>query len=162
MAGIILGIAVFILFAAGLIGTVIPMMPGIQLILGGVLLYSFVTDFALISGTTVGVISVLAVIGWLSDYYAGAAGAKAAGGGKKAALGAAVGGIVGAIVVLGPIGLLIGTFVGALVGAMLEGTNLTRAHKVAALSVIGAIGAAVVQLIIGIVIIAAFLVALVV
>ena len=61
-SSIILWLAVVTLFIVGLVGTVIPLLPGIALILGGVLLYAFVTGFTTISTSTVIGITIFAAI----------------------------------------------------------------------------------------------------
>ena len=157
MPSLLLWLIVTLLFTVGLAGTVIPLVPGIALILGGVLLYAFVTGFTTISVPTVVGSTLLAAIAWLADYYAGALGAKAAGGGKLAALGTFIGALVG--IIGGPAGLLIGAFIGALIGALLEGKDGKHAHKIAFVSLIATAGATVVQFVIGVSIIIAFLIA---
>ena len=63
----------------GLLGTVLPVLPGTVLVWGGILLGAWIDDFARVSVTTVVVISVLAVLAWGLDYVAGLLGAQKAG-----------------------------------------------------------------------------------
>lgn len=158
-AEIILWSGVGLLFAVGLAGTLIPLMPGILLILAGVLIFAFVNSFVAISVSTVVVITLLAILAWLADYFAGALGARVGGGGRYATIGAAIGGMLGFFFLFGPLGLLAGTFVGAFAGAIYEGTKLQQAHRVALFSILAATGAAIFQFFIGLVIIIAFFVA---
>ena len=114
---------------------------------------------------------VLAIIGEILEFIAGAAGAKAAGGGKKAmaaaVLGAIVGAIVGTVLIPVPIfGTLLGSAIGAGLAALFVekkgGKELTQSLKTAAGAGIGRIFAVGAKIFIGVVIwllftIAAFL-----
>jgi len=80
---------------AGLAGTVLPALPGIPLIFGGVLLAAWIDDFQRISVWTIAVLGVLAAIGLAIDYIAAAASARRAGASKQGVIGAAVGTVVG-------------------------------------------------------------------
>jgi len=65
-----LWIAAALLVLAGLAGTVLPALPGIPLIFGGVLLAAWIDDFHRISAWTIAVLGVLAAIGLAIDYIA--------------------------------------------------------------------------------------------
>lgn len=132
---IVVIIIAFLLLLIGIIGSVIPGLPGPPLSYLGVLLIHFFTKtqfstkFLIVWGIVVAIVFVL-------DYTLQAWGVKKFGGGRKSTIGTFAGLFIGLL--FPPIGLLVGPFVGAFVGALLEvkGDN-NRALKVAIGSFIG-------------------------
>jgi uncharacterized protein len=112
---------VFILVASGLIGLVlIPFgLPGLWVILLGILGYGWLTDFQTMSVWFLGLMIGLAILGEVFEAWIGFGYAKKYGGSSRAGWGALVGGLVGAIVgvPIPIIGSVIGGFIGAFVGA---------------------------------------------
>lgn len=159
MSSLLLGGIVTSLFLVGLVGIFIPFLPGIAFVFAGVLVYALATDFTSISPVTVIVMGVVALLAWLADYYGSALGARWGGGKIYAMIGSIVGALAGALIA-GPPALLIGAFLGALAGALIEGNSPLHAGRIAILSLIGTIGATIVQFMLGVSIIAAFLLAL--
>ncbi|MDP2856995.1 MAG: DUF456 domain-containing protein [Bacillota bacterium] len=132
-------ILAIIAFIAGLIGTVMPVLPGPVLIYAGMLLYGAMTDFAsLDSGFFVMQAIALAIV-FSVDYVASAVGTRLFGGSKQAAVGAIIG-TVPALVFLGPLGIVIGPFVGAVAIELLRGAKLTAAVRVGFGTLIGTLG----------------------
>jgi uncharacterized protein YqgC (DUF456 family) len=117
--GVILGGTILIMLV-GLVGTILPMMPGCALIFGAALLYGLLTAFARIGAGPLIALGIIAAVVQVSDYLAGAWGAKRFGGGREGIIGAIVGGIVGTIVLNLP-GLILGTVIGAVVGELVRG-----------------------------------------
>ncbi len=154
---IILVTIVAILLIVGLFGTLVPGLPGIAFVLGGILLYAWQTGFSEVSIGTVLILTILAGLAVAADYFGSALGAKYAGGKMWSIWGAVIGTIIG--VSAGPVGMFAGAFIGALIGAMVEGHSEERALKVAVYSMIGIIGSAIVQFLLAFVMIIAFLVA---
>jgi uncharacterized protein YqgC (DUF456 family) len=112
---------ILLLVASGFIGLVlIPFgLPGLWVILLGILGYGWLTDFQTISATFLVVVIALAIIGEVLETWIGFRFAKQYGGSSRAGWGALIGGLIGAIVgVPVPIiGSVIGGFVGAFIGA---------------------------------------------
>lgn len=102
------------LIVVGVIGTVLPMLPGTILVLAGIVLGAWIDGFAHVSGWTLGFIAVLAVLAWITDYVAALMGAKRAGASTLALLGAAVGTVLG--IMMGLVGLLFMPLLGAMAG----------------------------------------------
>jgi Protein of unknown function (DUF456) len=75
------------LMAIGLIGTVLPALPGVVLVLAGVIVGAWIDDFDKVPVWIVVLIGVLAVVAWVTDYVATLMGAKKAGASKLALLG---------------------------------------------------------------------------
>lgn len=116
------------LILLGLAGTVLPVLPGTVLVLGGIVLGAWIDDFTRVGVSTVVVISVLAVLAWALDYVAGLMGAKKAGASKLALLGAAVGTVAGLF--MGLVGVLLMPLIGAAAGEYLAQKDQIRAVKV--------------------------------
>jgi uncharacterized protein YqgC (DUF456 family) len=116
------------LIVVGVIGTVLPALPGAILVFAGVALAAWIDDFARISAWTVGVLGVLTVVAWAIDYVAAAAGAKKAGASRQAIVGAAIGTIVG--IFTGLVGLIFMPLVGAAIGEFVAQRDALRAGRV--------------------------------
>lgn len=117
-----------LLIVIGFAGTVLPALPGIPLIFGGVLLAAWIDDFQHIGGWVVGVLAVLAVIGIAVDYVAAALSAKRVGASRQGIVGAAIGTLAG--IFTGLWGLLFMPLVGAAIGEFLAHKDALRAGKV--------------------------------
>ncbi len=100
----------------GLIGILLPVMPGILLILAGVVLHKILLP-GYLSGWTLGVVGlgVLATLGL--DLLGSLAGAKWGGASKQGMVGLGVGSIVG--IFFAPAGLILGPLIGVFIGEIL-------------------------------------------
>ena len=96
-------------------------LPGLWVMVAGVLGYGWMTEFRTVGLWTIGVVLGLAFAGEIVEAWIGFRFARAYGGSRSAGWGALVGGIAGAIVgVPVPIiGSVIGAFVGSFLGAAL-------------------------------------------
>jgi uncharacterized protein len=130
-----------ILIVVGIAGTVLPALPGIIFVFGGITLAAYADNFTRISGLTVSILAVLAIAGWVLDYVAGLMGAKKAGASKLAIIGAAIGTVAG--IFMGLIGVLFMPLVGAAIGEYLylkgHPEALQRAGKVGVATWLGII-----------------------
>ena len=113
------------LVAVGLIGTVLPALPGLPLVFVGMLVAAWAGGFAQVGIPTLVVLGVLTVVSLVVDFWATALGAKRVGASRKAIVGAMLGTFAGLF--FGPFGLLFGPFAGALVGELLHRRSLGRA-----------------------------------
>lgn len=135
----ILAVAMIVI---GVVGTVLPALPGAVLILGGIALAAWIDDFQRISPWLVGVAAVLTAVAFVTDYIAAALGAKRAGASKLAIVGAAAGTVVG--VFGGLIGLVFLPLVGAALGEFIAQRDVARAGRVGVATWLGlALGTAV-------------------
>jgi uncharacterized protein len=106
-----------LLVIIGVIGSALPMLPGVPLVFSGLLLAAWHDNFVHVSITSMVIIGVIAVLAWLVDFVASIMTAKKAGASKQALWGAAIGGLVG---ILGGIpGLIIGPALGAIIGELI-------------------------------------------
>jgi uncharacterized protein YqgC (DUF456 family) len=116
------------MIVVGVIGTVLPALPGAVLVFAGIALAAWIDDFTRISGWTVGVAAVLTLLAFATDYVAAALGAKRAGASTLAIIGAAIGTIAG--VFSGLVGLIFMPLLGAALGEFVAQRNLRRAGRV--------------------------------
>lgn len=119
---VLLWILVALLVVAGLAGTVLPALPGVPLVFVGLFVGAWINDFQDVGWVTVGILGVLALIAWLVDFVAGAAGARYLGASSRAFWGATLGAIVG--IFFGLPGMLLGPFFGAVIGELSGGSGL--------------------------------------
>ena len=79
---------------AGLAGTVVPALPGVPLVFLGLFIGAWIGNFEIIGWGTVGILGALALIAWVVDFLAGAAGARYLGASSRAFWGATIGAVV--------------------------------------------------------------------
>ena len=154
-----LWVVAVLLIVIGVAGTVLPALPGVPLIFGGVLLAAWIGDFQRISVFTVVVLAVLAVVGIVIDYIAAAISAKRAGASKQGIVGAAIGTVAG--VFTGLWGLLFMPLMGAAIGEFIAHKDAFRAGKVGAATWFGLLVATAIKLAIAFTMVGVFIAALV-
>lgn len=115
------------LVITGLIGLVLPAIPGAPLIFFGLLLAAWTEDFVYVGLWTIVVLAVLALLTYGIDLWATMFGAKKFGASKYAVIGAVLGSIVG--IFLGFPGVIFGPFIGAVVGELSAQKNLRQATR---------------------------------
>ena len=147
-----------LLILAGVAGSVLPALPGVPLIFGGVLLAAWINDFESISVFTVVVMGILAVLGFVIDYVAAAVSAKRAGASRQGVIGAAIGTIAG--VFTGLWGLLFLPLAGAAIGELIAHKDMLRAGKVGAATWFGLLVAAALKLAVAFTMVGVFVAAL--
>lgn len=125
---IILYIVAGLLVLIGLAGAILPVLPGIPILFGGLWLAAWVDDYNHVGLWTLIIIGILGGIALALDFIAGALGAKRVGASSWALWGAFLGTIVGMF--FGIFGLIIGPFAGALLGEMLNGNSVLRSAHV--------------------------------
>lgn len=107
-------IVVGIVMVLGLMGVVLPVLPGLLLIWAAAVFYGFMVGFGTVGWTVVGLLTMLAVAGMFKTVLIPRRAAVEAGASGWAQLGAVVGGVVGFFVI--PVfGLILGALAGLLV-----------------------------------------------
>lgn len=139
----------------GLVGTVLPVIPGTILIFGGLLIAAWADQFARVGVVGLAIIGVLAILAFVADFVASLLGAKRVGASPQALVGATFGGLVGLF--LGIPGMIIGPFIGAVGGELLARGRLAQAGKVGLGTWLGLVFAAVVKVVIAFMMIATFM-----
>lgn len=132
-----------IMVIIGLLGSVLPVLPGPPLAFIGLLLLKLTDQYAP-SNNLLLIYFVVGLIITLLDYYIPILGTKLMGGSKKGKIGSMIGLVVGLFV--GPLGLIFGPFVGALVGELWNKTPRFKAFKSAIGSLIGFVTATLMKL----------------
>lgn len=132
------------LVIVGLLGVVLPALPGLPLMFAGMWLAAWAGGYAQVGVGTVIMLALLTLLSVGVDVAAALLGAKRVGASRLALLGAAIGTVVGLF--MGFVGILIGPFIGALVGEWLHGRKLHMAAKVGVGTWLGIVFAAVFKL----------------
>lgn len=125
------------LIVGGLIGAVLPMLPGIPAIFGGVWLAAAVDGYHRLGTGWLLSIAAVGCLGVAMDFIAGSLGAKRIGASQRALWGASIGTVVGMFFSLP--GLILGPFVGALLGELSSGNSVLRSTHVGISTWIGLI-----------------------
>ncbi|SEK99365.1 hypothetical protein SAMN05428989_1219 [Pseudoxanthomonas sp. GM95] len=119
----------------GVLGVVLPVLPGLPLTFAGMLLAAWVGDFQQVGWVTLTVLALLTALSVIVDVLSTAMGAQRVGASRKAIIGSIIGTFAGLLFL--PIGIFVGPFAGALVGELLHGRELRQATKVGLATWIG-------------------------
>ena len=135
------------LVVVGLLGVVLPALPGLPLVFAGMWLAAWAGGYAEVGVGTIIMLAVLTLLSLGVDIVAALMGAKRVGASRLALVGAAIGTVVGLF--MGFVGILVGPFVGALAGEFLHGRKLHMAARVGVGTWLGIMFAAVLKLALG-------------
>ncbi|HEU4620270.1 MAG TPA: DUF456 domain-containing protein [Gammaproteobacteria bacterium] len=144
-----------VLSIAGLLGLVLPALPGPALLFAGLLAAAWAEHFAYVGTITLVVLAVLAILAHVLDFVAGSIGAKRYGASGRAVFGAAIGAIVGMF--FGVFGLLLGPFIGAMLGELSARSDLASASRAGIGATIGMIVGTAAKLALGITMVGLYL-----
>jgi uncharacterized protein YqgC (DUF456 family) len=145
-----------VLFAVGLIGTVLPIVPGTTVILAAAIIHRIMLGAdQSIGWGTIAILVLLTVATYLLDFVGGYFGAKFFGATKWGMFGAVVGVIVGLF--FGIPGLFIGPVIGAIGGEFVGGKRMIDAGKAGWGSLLGNLAGMIGKLAIALIMITVFL-----
>ena len=153
----------YTLIVIGVIGVILPLVPGPLLIWLGALVWAWGDGFERINWVVLTILGVLAALAWASDLLLTTAMSRRGGVSWKAIAGAIAGGLAGGLLLTGiPV---IGTLFGALVGAMLgilvvewfDKRNLRRALRATWSYLLGSLAASALEIIIAVVMVSIFI-----
>lgn len=146
-----------VLVLVGVAGTILPALPGVPFVFGGLLIVAWLGDFQRIGWPTLTVLALLTALAVLVDFIATLMGAKRAGASRLALLGAAIGGIVG--IFFGLVGIFVFPFVGAVIGELIARKEMGQAAKVGLATWLGLLFGALAKLALALTMIGVFVVA---
>ena len=124
---VLLWVLAVVFVLVGIVGAILPAIPGTPLVLIGLVLAAWADGFQKVGWFPLSVIAGLTLLSLLVDFAATSLGAKRVGASWLAVAGAAVGTIVGLF--FGLPGLILGPFVGAVLGEYLARRNRDQAIK---------------------------------
>jgi uncharacterized protein len=146
---------VVILFAVGLIGTVLPVFPGTVIILVGALVHRMMLGAdRSVSWRTIVILVLLTAGSYALDFLSGYFGARYFGATRWGMFGALLGALIGLF--FGIPGLFVGPVIGAVAGEFLAGKRMIDAGRAGWGSLLGNLGAIIGKLLIALVMIAIF------
>jgi len=116
-----------LLVVGGIVGTIVPAIPGALLVFIGLVVAAAIDNFDRVGWVILSILFIMTILSYAADAIATGYGAKKVGAGKWATIGAVLGGIVGLF--FGIIGIIVGPFVGAFVGELLMRPDLKQAGK---------------------------------
>lgn len=135
MESMLLWVLAAALVLVGLAGTVLPAVPGVPIMLLGMVVAAWADDFTRIGPVTLVILSALTLLSFVAEFAAAALGAQRVGASRQAVAGAALGTLAGAM--LGLPGLIAGPFVGAVAGELIARRGMPRAMHVGVAAWIG-------------------------
>ena len=124
-----------VLVVTGLVGLVVPPMPGALLIFAGLLLAAWAEDFMYLGWGTITMLAVLTALTYVVDFVASVVGVKRFNASRKAMVGAVIGAVAGLF--FGLPGIFLGPLVGAALGELWARRDVTQAGRVGLGATIG-------------------------
>jgi uncharacterized protein YqgC (DUF456 family) len=144
-----------VLFAVGLIGTVLPVFPGTSVILASAIIHRLMLGpEKSIGWWTIVVLVLLTLAAYALDFLSGYFGAKYFGATRWGMFGAILGALIG--IFFGIIGLFVGPVIGAIIGEFIAGKRMIDAGRAGWGSLLGSLGAMVGKLVIALAMITIF------
>lgn len=117
-----------LLIVGGMAGAVVPALPGIPMIFGGIWLTAAVDHYRHLGMWWLLLIGALGAAGVIIDFIASVLGARRVGASRLALWGAILGTLIGMF--FSVLGLLLGPFIGALLGELVSGNSVLRSAHV--------------------------------
>lgn len=111
----------------GLIGTVLPVLPGVPIMFAGLVLAAWLGGFEVVGWGTIAVLGALTALAILIDILSAAFGARRLGASPRAFWGATIGAVAGLF--FGLPGIILGPFVGAVTAEFSAGHGARQAGR---------------------------------
>lgn len=157
MVNILLVVIFTLLIIPGLVGIILPILPGLPYMFVVALVYGLVTGFVSLTLTELGILGLIMVGSIMISYLSGFLGAAIGGASKNALIGGTIGLLIG-LLAFPPWGIFIGLYLGVLVAQYMESDNHRRALKAANSSLIGSLSGIMINLVLAIVFIFLFVI----
>ncbi|NOY48247.1 MAG: DUF456 domain-containing protein [Chlorobi bacterium] len=142
----------------GIIGSMLPILPGPLTSWIGLLIFHL-TDAVPMNWTFLGITLAIAILVWLLDYIIPALGTKKFGGSKAGMVGTTIGLLVAIFFpIFGVFGIIVWPFIGAYVGELLNKSNSDRALKAAFGSFLGFLTSTFIKFVVAVIYLGLFIV----
>ncbi len=139
-------VAGIIFIVSGILGAVLPVIPGPPLSYIGLLLLHFTEHYQFTERFLI-IWAVITVVVYILDYFVPVWGTKRFGGSRRGVWGSMIGLIAG-LLFMGPVGIIIGPFAGAVIGELTAGKDSAAALKSGFGSFIGFLAGTILKLIV--------------
>ncbi|MFN9212638.1 MAG: DUF456 domain-containing protein [Betaproteobacteria bacterium] len=137
---ILLWVLAVAMMLVGVAGTVLPALPGVLLVLAGIVLAAWIDQFQKIGPVALGLCTLMALAGVALDYVASTVAAQRAGASKYGLIGAALGTVAGLV------GVFVLPLVGAAIGEFIAHRDALRAGRVGIATWLGLLAGTVAKL----------------
>ena len=154
MMDIALYVLAGLLIVGGMAGAVVPALPGIPMIFGGIWLTAAVDHYRHLGMWWLLLIGALGAVGVIVEFVASALGARRVGASRLALWGAILGTLIGMFFSVP--GLLLGPFIGALLGELASGNSMLRSAHVGVGTWLGLLFGTLIKLVISFVMVGLF------
>lgn len=144
----------------GIIGTMLPFVPGIPLIYMAMIAYGWYEGFNIISAEYLVIMGILVILAVIADHLSPLIGVKYFGASRYAMIGAIIGFLVG-IIFFPPFGMIVGALAGAVLGEYFELEDWQQALKAGLGSVAGFVSGILFQIAIALVMTVSFVIKIV-
>ncbi len=142
----------------GIIGSMLPILPGPLTSWIGLLIFHL-TDAVPMNWTFLGITLAIAILVWLLDYIIPALGTKKFGGSKAGMVGTTIGLLVAIFFpIFGVFGIIVWPFIGAYVGELLNKSNSDKALKAAFGSFLGFLTSTFIKFVVAVIYLGLFIV----
>lgn len=149
-------IIVWMLLLGGLAGTILPGLPGVGFVFGGILLYALYFGMDTVGTTTLILLGAVTIFSFVIDFLASLYGAARFGATRSGIVGSIAGGLAGLLFLSLP-GLLLGTFFGAVVGEFfIAKKSLQHALRAGMGSVLGFLAGSVIKFVLSCIMVIVF------
>lgn len=146
-----------ILMLPGLVGVIVPALPGVPFMLVVAIGYAWLTHFAKLTGVELAILTGITALTVLVDYLAGTLGARFGGASARSTIIGIIGMIVG-LVILPGVGGIIGLFLGIFLSEYLRHQDQSKAARAATGGLIGSLAGIILNLILAIIFIITFVI----
>jgi uncharacterized protein YqgC (DUF456 family) len=130
---VLLWVTLFVMLL-GLLGSVLPGLPGVPLIFVSALVYAYVTDFEVVGWWVIVLLGLFALLAFVADFLSTTYGPRRIGACNWGMVGGSVGGLVGALasILFFGVGALFGLLIGTIGGVFIGGYLRRERHGAAA------------------------------
>ncbi len=155
MSSLLLMSVFTLLLLPGVVGVIVPILPGLAYMLVMAVLFGFIDKFAHLHGWELAVLGGIALLSLIIDYASGMLGARWGGASKQAMLFGFLGLLVG-LALFPPFGSMIGLFLGVLIAEIRNHKDERQAVRAATGSLLGSISGMVINVILAVIFIGLF------